>query len=128
MKAVSGSITLNINAGYFADYEIRKKSSFQIEETNLEDLRLTFRLLESSKSSKEHPDIELRAHYYMVDGEVKQQTSKINAFGSEEKSISYIPPGNLNGRVKAVGFSCDLSNLTFIIRAFDKSKPEGENI
>ena len=123
MKAVSGPVTLSLQAGYFPDYQVKQKASYPIEETNLEDLRLSFKLLDSSKSSPVHPDIELRVHYYMVDGDVKQQMTKINAFGTEIKHISYLPPGNLSGMVRSVGFSCDAANLTFISQAYDKSKP-----
>jgi hypothetical protein len=126
MKAVSGPITLSVQAGYFPDYQIKQKSSYPIEETNLEDLRISFKLLDSSKSSQVHPDIELRVHYFMADGEVKQQMTKINAFGADIKHISYLPPGNLTGMVRAIGFSCDAANLTFISEAFDKSKA-GQN-
>jgi hypothetical protein len=123
MKSVSGHITLTIHAGYFPDYQVKKESSYLIEETNLEDLKISFKLIHSSKSSQAHPDIELRIHYFMIDGEVKQQTSKINAFSQDTKLVSYLPPGNLTGMVKSVGFSCDAADLTFISQAFDKSKP-----
>jgi hypothetical protein len=119
MKKLSACVTIHLKAGLLPDYVIRERAAYEIPPCNLENLRQTFTLLLSSKHSTNHPDLLLRVHYYLSDGTVKQQMTKINTADPSPVQIQYLPPGNFDGSVVQIGFSCDVADLSFTVEAFE---------
>jgi hypothetical protein len=118
MTPISLPVRIQLKAGYQPDFVVREKAAYDITECSLEELRQTLVIESPPHLSGQHPHGMLRVHYFMSDGSIKQQTTRINVLEPVTDSIRYTPPGNLEGIVKRIGFSCDALDLSFTVQAF----------
>jgi hypothetical protein len=122
MKPISPTASIRIKAGYQPDFVVREKASYEISECCLEDLSQTLVMESHSNVSGKHPNVMLRIHYFMKDGNIRQQLTSINISDPVTDGIRYVPPGQMEGIVTRIGFSCDSTDLAFSVEAFSKLK------